>query len=158
MSAKFKVYIAFALYITLGWLIFSTFIEPKEKIDPELRHFYDEFNKLVKDNCNKRGIISNPSRIKIEFIDYINERKDSNVVIGQCQLGLFKYRVIIHRKWYASSTLLERYNLLYHELSHCILKLQHIDDYNNFMYPEMVILPYDKLKQQVVNEIKAICQ
>jgi hypothetical protein len=77
--------------------------------------------------------------------------------IGQCVLNPFYYKIEIDPDYWRHLSEDERYQLLAHELTHCVLLIDHIDNKNDYMYYYMVDIPKDIVKKQLLENIKLRC-
>lgn len=121
-------------------------------IDSQLETYYNEFNNLIANNCNHIENLNGSKKIYIGFKDL---KEDT---AGECLIGREAWTILIDKKVFDSFDELDKENLLYHELTHCILLLDHTKDVNNYMNPFLINLP-DKqtLINQVIENINAAC-
>lgn len=94
----------------------------------------------------------------VDSFDMEKDAKKAETWVGVCYRN-GTARAIFIKKWYwnkIDST--SRKTLLFHELGHCILDLEHRDDPNNYMNPYITEdLSMWNLYNQVVADVKAHC-
>lgn len=47
---------------------------------------------------------------------------------------------------------------MFHELSHCLLGLDHVDNYKNYMYYSVIHIPDEDLNNQLIQDIQRLCK
>lgn len=130
----------------LSLLLFLTI--PIKKIDNEFLPYYNSFFKSVNKNCKK---ISPPNQLIMIFKNLSNEE------VGLCYLFSHKKQIYIDRFFWENSNDNEKKQLIYHELTHCILNIHHVSDESNYMNDYLVLLPDNVLETQLENNIKEAC-
>lgn len=113
-------------------------------IEPELKPYVIDFIGHVSKKCKDEQIFY-PKRFKITF----NEFKDDTV--GVCKIWFYKFEIEIEKSWWDRNDEDQRISLIYHELSHCVLDLQHSDDPKDYMYHSTS----KTTRQQVLNQLKS---
>lgn len=92
---------------------------------PELQTYVKEFIADAK----ARGIELSDDNLTIDFKGHLSNTHDGLVTIGMCLPFLFSKReVFIDPNHWAFASPIERKVLIYHELGHCLLGLEHRDD------------------------------
>jgi hypothetical protein len=134
-----------AIWISSVILFFTL---PTNNIDKELNSYYKEFMDLGKERCNK---IQKPNQFSIKF----SKLTDDN--IGLCTVYIHRKEVLIDENYWAISNLETRKQLVFHELTHCILDKNHIDSEDNYMNPYLIELPKDVLYEQVKDNMVKFC-
>ena len=131
--------------------LFFTYVNiPLKEIDPDLTPYYDEFMGLYNDICPNREL---PKKVIIRF------NLKSGTVIGTCTRSYKRAVIEIDPfNWYLSP-LMDRKQLMFHELTHCLLKLSHVDEkyINNYMNPVLYPLEEAELNSQVINNMIYVC-
>jgi len=131
--------------------LFFTYVNiPLREIDPELYPYYEEFLGLYNDICPKKEL---PTKTIIRF------NLKGGVVIGTCTRSYKRSVIEIDPvNWYLS-TLNDRRQLMFHELTHCLLSLGHVDEryINNYMNPVLYPLEQHELNAQVINNLRYVC-
>ncbi len=124
------------------------FTLPINNIDKELNSYYKEFMDLGKESCNK---VQKPNQFTIKF----GKLTDDN--IGLCTVYIHRKEVLIDENYWAISNLETRKQLVFHELTHCVLDMHHIDLENNYMNSYLIELPKDVLYEQVKDNMVKFC-
>lgn len=130
----------------LSFLLFLTI--PIKKIDNEFLPYYNSFFKSVNKNCKK---ISPPNQLTITFKDLSKEE------VGLCYIFPHKKQIYIDKFFWEYANDNEKKQLIYHELTHCILNIHHVSDKSNYMNDYLVLLPDNVLETQLENNIKEAC-
>lgn len=125
------------------------FILPINNVDKDLNVYYKEFMDLSKKQCNK---IQKPNQFSIRF----SKLPDDN--IGLCTIYIHRKEVLIDENYWSISNLETRKQLVFHELTHCILDKHHIDSEDNYMNPYLIELPQDVLYNQVKDNMRLFCE
>jgi hypothetical protein len=136
--------------ILAAWVsaIILFFTIPLNNIDKDLNSYYKEFMSIGKEQCDK---IQKPNQFSIRF----GELTDDN--IGLCTFYLHRKEILIDENYWAISNLETRKQLVFHELTHCILDTHHIDAEDNYMNPYLIQLPEDVLYNQVKDNMIKFC-
>ncbi len=121
---------------------------PIKYVHPELRYYYQYFKYKVEEQCVE---MKEPPKVFIYFSDL----KDYN--IGFCHESYFGtyYRITIDRNYWTEADFQSRMNLMMHELAHCVLNKDHVDDKTNYMYKDDTVVV--DLDRQVEADIKQWC-
>lgn len=142
------------LRILILFLILSTFtyIFPVRKIDSRLSPYYQEFVQLSLDNCKISSKLNFPNFLYagIKSLDY--------PMAGVCNRSLITWFIFIDKDFFNKYTEIQKKTMIFHELTHCILKLNHIDNPNHYMYPIIVDITEEELKNQVIENINTVCK
>lgn len=121
---------------------------PIQNIPDSVYPYYEEYVSIVKKECPK---IKVPRQLIIEFNDLKNEE------VGLCYLYAFKRKIEFDNFYWQSTSDMMRKQLVFHELTHCILETHHDDSYTNYMNSYVVYIPEEKLIEQVKQNAKAHC-
>jgi hypothetical protein len=124
------------------------FMLPINNIDKELQSYYKEYMDLAKSQCDK---IKPPTQFSIRF----GKLSDDN--IGVCTYYVNRREILIDNNYWRMSNLEIRKQLIFHELTHCILGIDHINLESNYMNPYLLELPEEELYIQVKQNMKAVC-
>ena len=132
------------------WLVSLIFfmVVPFKIVPPEVDPYYNEFIEIVQKECPK---IKQPMQFGIYFKRLKNEE------VGLCTLYTFKRKIEIDEFFWVNSDNRTRRQLVFHELTHCILETHHVEDIQNYMYPYMVYVPEEQLAGQVKQVAKDYC-
>lgn len=131
--------------------LFFTYVNiPLKEIDPELAPYYQEFLGLYNEFCPNRPL---PTKTVIKF------NFKGGTVIGTCTRSYKRSVIEIDPiNWYLSP-LMDRKQLMFHELTHCLLSLGHVDErfVDNYMNPVLYPLEEPSLSLQVINNMHYVC-
>lgn len=115
-------------------------------IDLELSPFYYDFLKLIPKSCKFEGL----QDIKFSIL--------KKTVLGECTQYLSHSKIEINSVYWEVLTDSQKKQLMYHELSHCILDINHSLDKNNYMTSEgFPKLSDTDLENQVIANIIEYC-
>lgn len=129
--------------------------KPAIIIDEQLKPYQTEYFNLIKYNCPTLEFFY-PSRVEIKFGDL------PEGVIGLCEANSVKFKVTIDEEFWNRKEVLvdkesDRYQLVMHELTHCMLRLDHIDIGTHFMASYLLPIKKEKTKEQLTEIIKVLC-
>lgn len=122
---------------------------PTIEVDHEIAPYYNEFMEIVKNECPNLQL---PNQLFVLF-DELNDDE-----IGSCTVYLHKKQILIDKNFWSISEARVRKQLVFHELTHCVLKLNHVDVENNYMYPYIETVPGDQLIEQVRLNVRIACE
>ena len=128
------------------------FFIPLSISNPILKPYKKEVMDIIKTHC-KMGEFNNPPK---QFL-YFRKLKDG--LIGQCgrsRLGFFYTIEIDPGQWNTLSEE-EKFETITHEISHCVLMEEHVDNPTNYMYYRLVSLPKELVIKQLLDNIKLRC-
>ncbi len=135
-----------AVWVSAVILFFTV---PSISIDRDLNSYYNEFMNLGNQQCDK---IKKPNQFSIRF----SKLKDDN--IGLCTVYLHRKEILIDENYWAVANLETKKQLMFHELTHCILDKHHVDLENNYMNSYLVELPEDIFYEQVKDNMRLFCE
>jgi hypothetical protein len=122
---------------------------PINKIDPKTKAMYKEYISYIPKDCRSKALRQNKIVIRFEALD--------SDFIGYCN-KVFKERIILldvnYWRWTSTE---DQKQLLFHELSHCLLNKEHVEDITNYMYPAQYSLPMALVIEQVKMDIETFC-
>lgn len=143
MFLKFKLFILILLY--------SYIFIPIHYINPQLKSITDEIFNTVNLYCKH-----NQYYIPKNTLVYFKKLKEP--IVGQCGLGFHQYSIVLDTTYWNYYNDDYKYQLLVHEYSHCILFKKHVSDETNYMFPSMVKLTKEQVKEQFVRDLKEHCE
>lgn len=121
---------------------------PIQNIPDSVYPYYEEYVSIVKKECPK---IKVPRQLLIQFNNLKNEE------VGLCYLYAFKRKIEFDNVYWQTTNHMMRKQLVFHELTHCILETHHDDSYINYMNSYVAYVPEEKLIEQVKQNAKAYC-
>lgn len=147
---------------------------PNREIDPVLEPYYTEFKRVVKETCPTKDVIRDPGILTITFVEEntLNFLPDSVLNffemgnnIGLCSVFLNTARIKIDKQYWNHSNFDDRYELITHELTHCLLGHWylakyplHTSDPGHYMYPSMRTLFKYETESQLITVVKDMCE
>jgi hypothetical protein len=138
---------AFLLSLFASLLLFLS--APNKKADSELYPYYKDFMAFSKKKCSK---IETPNQFLLTFGTLKNDQ------IGLCYTYPFNKReIFIDESYWGIATEIEKRQLIYHELTHCILDKDHVNDAENYMSPYLFPLEEQELYKQLTINIEEFC-
>lgn len=138
-------------YLVIGGALAWGMLHPYKNIDKQLQPYYNTYMGLVSLYCPKIK-----DTLKPQISIYFNYHNDDNWV-GICYLYKNKFVVQIDHKYWVNTTEDDRKEIMYHELSHCVLDLDHSPDPKNYMYAYDSHLTITDTINQVISDIKGKC-
>lgn len=136
-------------YAILSLYLCANFI-PLYYVNKTLKSYHKEILDIVKQYC-KPNQYFNPHRQLI----YFETLKDD--AVGVCMMNNFSYIIKIDPKNWAISNEDERFEIITHEMAHCLLKKQHVDNSKNYMYYSIAQLNKEIVKEQFITDLEAYC-
>lgn len=122
-----------------------------QKVDPELVPYVAEYKNLLDKYCEtKQYNTSNFYSIKL-----LPKMEADH--IGVCYRKFNGYKIEINGEWWNTASEDDRKQLIFHELAHCLIDKDHVEDQTNYMNPFFVSLKYQDLYDQVTLDIYNRC-
>lgn len=126
-----------------------TFGVPERNIDPELKPFVDSYISLIESQCPGKFKYNHQFNVRFGKLEY--------PVIGLCFSPFDTRNITIDPNNWQSESDSGKLALMYHELSHCILDKNHVDNKKNYLYHSSVDLTSMEVVNQTVGDIKDWC-
>lgn len=151
MKLLIKLELAFLAFLVC-FLINEEVVFAYKDADVQLKTYVNDYISLFEQEC--------PVKAKERTNVYTVQFGDGNDRwIGICMLRLNGFRVKIDKKWWDEQWYDEdRRQVVYHELTHCFLYKDHVDDPGNYMYPSMAHLSYNVYLPQVKADLQEFCK
>ena len=125
---------------------------PIKSIDPQLKPYYNEYLLLAKLYCNEKDL-NIPRRISIQLSDWMEEG-----TLGFCiQYPTMSYFIRIQETYWNKANEAQRYQVIVHELSHCVMREGHSDDPHSYMYYAINDLSIEETNRQLVDFLSKKC-
>ena len=121
---------------------------PIKQVHPELIEYYKNFMVLVKQECPK---IEPPRQLILE----VGVLSDNN--IGVCYYYTVKRNIVVDKFYWETATHQQRKQLMYHELSHCVLNKDHVQSELDYMNPYATEVSDEELIRQVKENAVSFC-
>lgn len=123
-----------------------------KEVDPELSSYVVDYYKLLNEYCPKH----NYNTTKFYTIQFVN--KLPGYEIGVCYRLLNGYKIEINREWWSTENSVNKRQLMYHELAHCVINKDHVSDFHNYMFADFFPIKYQSLNDQVKLDIINYCK
>lgn len=142
----------------LAWVLLAGSVSAVVKtsyknVDPSLQDFVSGYYELVNKDCSDPAKYNSSSFYSIQFITL--DKDDST--IAYCQIKNLGYDIRVNRNYWNEMNVADQRQLMYHELAHCVVYRDHVNDESNYMNPYFYAIPYSKYIKQVVADIKEQC-
>jgi hypothetical protein len=122
-------------------------------IDKEFKPYTNVYYNYLKEYC-KTNKYNRQAFFTIEMAD---EMENPNW-IGVCEDKVNGWSIKINRKWWnMNHDVAFRQQLLNHELTHCLLLKDHVNDKSNYMYPQLIKLDPIQVIMQTTGDIYNHC-
>lgn len=121
---------------------------PIKQVHPELIEYYKNFMDVVKTECPK---IEPPRQLILE----VGVLGDEN--IGVCYYYTVKRNIVVDKFYWETATEQQRKQLMYHELSHCVLNKDHVQSEADYMNPYATDISDEELIRQVKENAVSFC-
>lgn len=121
---------------------------PVQYVDESLINYYKKFVSIVKKECPSLEL---PNQLIIET----GNLSDDN--IGVCVTFSFRKHITIDKFYWLTSNEQSKKQLMYHELTHCVLGLHHIESELNYMNPYIIEISEEALEEQLKQNTRGIC-
>ncbi len=144
-----KLFIFISLYIAL--VIYT--LRPIHVVEPELQGKINLIDNLINANCNNPEDLNRPFQTVYEFTDLPTN------VIGLCNTLNHYYKIQIDKTYWAFATEREKFSLIAHEMTHCVLDMnEHSNDRDNYMYYALnPSLSIATITNQIIENTKKVC-
>lgn len=119
---------AYMFIVLIAFFVLINVVTPTSKeIDKSINVHYTHYMRLVDEFCTKDQYF-NPISYNITL------KSLERPYIGFCHYIGSYYEITLSRSYWMTSSDDDRFQLLAHELTHCLFEAEHTDDPNNFMY------------------------
>lgn len=136
-------------------LILSVFLLVEDNVQvlevpPQAKNYYNEYISYIPKYCKNKVFRFNKLRISFSPLgeDYI----------GFCNKTFNERQIILDTSFWKWMSIDDKKQLLFHELSHCLINKDHVTDPTNYMYPTEYTIPEKVVIEQVKEDIKYYCE
>lgn len=136
-------------YAILSIYLLINFI-PLYYINKQLKPYEQEVMEIVKQYCKSNQYFRPSQRMM-----YFHTLKDN--AIGMCIILPFSFKIEIDPLFWISADSDQRTEVIYHEMAHCLLGKEHVDNPNNYMYYSLVDMPKEEVKKQFIKDLEKHC-
>ena len=123
-------------------------------IDIELKPYYNEYHHLLDKNCPTKKY-NKTNRFIIELVDDMREEHNW---LGVCEQKVNGFSIKIDKGYWDTAVDSDRRQLMFHELAHCLIYKDHVDDPNHYMDATFGSLPEDVYMKQAIEDIQEACK
>lgn len=139
-----------SVYLAASWSLIGV---NSRYVQDELKPYVDEYYRKVEANCNNNQYNSS-------YFYQIVFKPQEESFIAVCYYKVNGYKIEVDPNWWNSprTTEADRIQLMNHELSHCVLNLEHRSDPKDYMYPSFIQLSPKVVDAQLYQDISNVCQ
>lgn len=134
------------------FIISANFEFKQATVDNEFAPYKNEFYTFLDRGC--------PSKVKYETNYYtikFGSPAKPDDWIGICEPHLNGFTIEVEPGFWDRADVQDRRQLIYHELSHCVIYRDHVGDVNNYMYPVIMRINPEIMINQLKNNIADFC-
>lgn len=138
-------------YVLLAYLVYL--IIPIKYVNDEFKPYYNNYLTIVKSYCGTEDL-NLPSRMSIDYMTFVYSKD----LLGNCaRFGSVSFFIGINESSWKKLDEDAKYQVITHELTHCVLEEMHSENPNNFMYFELNYLPRNIVNKQLIDIVKNKC-
>lgn len=143
--------LASILYFVAGISLCTAMVVPYNNINKELLPYHDRFMHLTNMFCKPKQYFY-PKRVGIGFT------KLKAPTIGYCSYNNIEFNIYIDRDYWNQASGDTKELLMFHEMTHCVLQLNHVKDKNNYMYESAnPLITKEVVEIQTLINIAKVC-
>lgn len=132
-------------------ILFSLIVLFSVQSRAELKEYYMEVYNTIKLYC-KPGQYFNPKSKTLYKSDL------ESPIIGICSTDAEDYfKIYVDRNYWDHASEDYRYELMAHEMTHCLFFENHVEDSKHYMYYQIRDLTKEQTKQQLIEFLKKKC-
>lgn len=135
-------------YVLLFFCIYV--FTPISYCDKTLNPYVQEVLEITNQHCNKKQYY-NPAHTYVYF------KKMSGHMIGYCSPKINGYGITVDPLYWKYANEDDRFQLIAHEMTHCILGKDHVDNKHNYMYYSVYPLTKQIIIQQFIENLRSVC-
>lgn len=126
-------------------------LTPIRHTDKEIKPYLQDYLAFVDHYCYQHEMNLPPTRvIRFDKLDTQNE-------IAYCSLSPIRFEIVFDREYWNFLSDEDKYQLAFHEFTHCYFGQEHIDYRFHFMFPSMTKIKKEKVDQQLANILTEKC-
>ena len=118
-------------------------------VPKEVKNYYNEYVSYIPHDCRRKVFRFNKFNIKFSPL--------GGDFIGFCNKMFRERKIILDTQYWKWMSEADKKQLLFHELSHCLINKNHVEDMTNYMYPTAYTVPEEIFVAQVKEDIKNYC-
>lgn len=131
-------------------LFYLYYFVPFSYCDKALEPYINEVVTLTKEHC-REDQYNHPIH---QFV-YFKKLKDN--AVGECIIKFRTYKILVDKKAWNEYSEDERWQIVYHEMAHCQLYKDHVDNFHNYMYYSIVPLGKEVVRNQFIEDLRRKC-
>lgn len=124
---------------------------PRPGINAELQPYVDRFHLQLQARC---GAKTKLPAIDMDISDTSDDDPFNPDIVGWCIMYSKPLKIQIDREYFDSSTDLEREQLIFHELGHCVLERDHTKHKDEHKKPMSIMYPYTLSESTYVSKYR----
>lgn len=136
--------------VLLGIVIYIYFI-PYTHTNEVLIPYTTKVMNIVNTYCNKNQYSS-------ALHKYVYFHKLDKDEVGECTFGYNKFVIKIDNSFLQRANEDEKYEVIFHEMYHCLFFKDHVTDPNNYMFYRIAHLNKETIVKQFTDDVKKICE
>lgn len=146
------------LRVLLGLLVLVGLYDffPIHYVSKPLTPEYNEIFSIVKANCSEEQY-RHPNQVIVRLVN-LNEEQTGE--IGWCGSTPFSYKIVFDEKFWNKADDTLKYELMAHEMTHCLFGRGHSEDSYNYMFYGLNthnLLSKEETTEQFMDVIKEEC-
>ncbi len=122
----------------------------KNEMPDEVTPYYNEYKLLVDFYCKESQYFN--VKFKVDWSEFPGE------VIGLCQILPNSFKITIKKSYWDKSIDIDKFQLLSHELQHCLFREEHVNYYGHFMSEYQIHIDHDILYSQIRRLLSERCK
>ena len=139
----------------LSFVVLFCCLEPTPLADVTV---HEQLSPLVNEYVKTLGVICPKYKMPTQVTIGFGVPRNNEDWVGLChQVGNVKQIYIDPQYWFDPERETHRRVLMFHELGHCLLGLEHSSDPYNYMYKSVIITPDFIVNIQVRQDMKRVC-
>lgn len=145
----------FMLLIVTNYSCAAMFQFNYEVVDDDLKPYVQNYKEHLQTYC-KNNKYNTTRRYLITKVN--KEDFEKPTWIGVCKKQLNGFTIEIQTEFFENASDEDRQQLINHELSHCMLNKEHVQDVSNYMFETFIQRPKDEYEAQLIKDMKDECK
>jgi len=128
------------------------FAAPVQVTHNDLQPYYTEFVNIITNECPSIKY-TNKGKRNIGFANI------GGKTLGYCMMTGFGYTIMIDSTYWSRANDTDKYEVIMHELTHCLLREPHNYDPDNYMFPSKEkCIPKEVILEQIKEYARKHCE
>lgn len=137
--------------LMLGLYVAWPYTYVESAVSPHFVHYLND----VRKHCSHSQYFY-PGQIVVK-LGTLGAPMSGGKQIGYCKKSVNRFEVVLDKTFWDQASHADRYKVVAHELSHCMLKAQHSENEHDFMYGISRSATQAEIEQQVSKYLKDTC-